>query len=516
MTVHTLGRRPVCASSPQGKEVRYDDLFVSLETEINKLSSPSDRQHFSWQTVADLGASVLRDHSKDLLAASYLSVALVHLNQGEGLDAASMIFKDLIDQYWDSLYPVKKRSQGRIAALTWWVDRTERALDQTPEWVLKPDQAKKITDRMQAIDQFLGDNLDGAPSLIGLIRKIKSRQGRSEVPKTTPKQPVEPAEKTQTPPNDSPSEAMDISTDNPDEAVKILGPLFQKIKQTSRLLRTDQDHTPQPYRWLRFSIWDSVRVLPLSTDGVTRIAPPSAQILNHLEHLLKNDDFKALVKASEAALYNPSHLFVFKLNYYSWTALAGLGNRYRKARDTVLMETQSVLDRLDGLDRLLFSNGTPFVCETTRTWLESHNLTSDSDAMAIDSHDGPRDDRLEEEIRSIRERLKKNKNLPEAVKALELAIRHCQSKKDAMRLRLAFARILASEKQEKMAAAHLEAVLEQLDRHNMDDWDPDFSLSALNLMFKVFRKLGEPRYRLKADDVYIRIVKLSTGHAMTL
>lgn len=512
MNYRELGTRPVSASQPQGDDVRYDDLFIELQEEIDKLSSPLDRELFSWDTVAKLASSILHDHSKDLLVASYLCVALVYLHKGEGLETASIILKDLLDNYWETLYPTKRRIQGRIAALSWWLDRTEEALDTNKTWMLSPKLVQGINERFVTMGDFLDSTTPGAPSFSSLIRKIaglaqseKNPQPKAQTPNELKQVHADSAE--------SGPDLPPISLDNPEEALKAIIPLFNQVKQVSLLLREEKSHNPQAYRWLRFAVWEPVKSLPATVEGVTRIAPPPPQTLSHLETLLIDEAFMALLQASEAALSSSRNLFLLDLNYYSWKALSGLGDKYQVARDAVLQETRGFLARLKGLDQLAFSNGTPFLSEKSKEWLnsfdDSHHQNSDVSVVTTDNH-------IKEELSAIRERLSNKGSLAEAVDHLDEKIRTCSSKKDAMALRLGLARILVSEKQEKIASAHLESVLEDIDRYHLETWDPELALDALTVIFKVYKKHGDPRFKNKSSLIFDRIVKLNTGYGMSL
>ncbi|MBU1169346.1 MAG: type VI secretion system protein TssA [Proteobacteria bacterium] len=516
MDYHNLGALPVSESNPQGNDIRYDDLFQELSTEIDKLSSASERENFSWETVITLATAILKDHSKDLLVASYLSVALVHIRKDKGLDEATSIFKDLIEGYWETLYPGKNREKGRISALNWWVEKTDQALDNDRNWSLTPEQANTMADRLDFVDSFLKKQLPGAPSLSSLVNKIRNL--KAEDIASTPKALPEKDKKADS--SDLKGFDLDMSKmitlDNVDDALKKILPLFQGLKQTASLLREEKDFNPQAYHFLRFAIWESVRNLPPSADRITRLNPPMAQTRSLLDNLLKDDDFKALIHASETALVSSKHIFFLDLNHYTWKALNGLGEKYRAARDLVFHETKGFLDRLEGLDQLLFSDGTPFLSETTREWLNSTENDSQSNRGGLTFGQGDTHDELKAEINTIKERLDRNGSLQEAVDLFQEKINSCPSKKDTMVLRMGLARLLSSNKQGRMAAAQMESVLRDLDTHHLDSWDPGLALSTLKTIFKAYKHHEDPRYRNKAMDIIARIARISATEAMKL
>lgn len=510
MNMGQLGVRPISADKPQGKNVRDDDIYFELKSEMDKLSSPSGRNGFSWETVESLATTILKSHSKDLLAASYLGAALVNLKKGAGLDDATDMYWGLVKTYWDTLYPPKPR--GRMAALNWWIEKTNLALSK-PNWTVSSKQMKAISSRLNDMAGFLGSRMDTPPSFGELIRSVTALCPQDD-------RPDKPMAKEKTQPAPMPSMAFDdlpetspITGDSPDEAIKTLLPLFQKIKVTAKLLRDERPSNPQAYNWLRFSVWEPVRALPPSSDGLTRIGPPTAQTLSHLERLFREEDLLGLVQASESALASARNLFVMDLNFYSWTALDKLGKKYHGARDVVYFETRTFLKRLNGLDQLFFSDKTPFVSDQAREWLDRQD--------EIMKGSGPRSgpgsataDHLNQELTEVMDRLAQDGLLTEAVQTLENRIQTCSSKKDAMVLRMGLSRMLISEKQERIALAHLDTVLDDMDRHRLDTWDPAFALDALKLIYKVFKKQGDPRYKSRSHDVLARIANISTIEAL--
>lgn len=513
MSMGELGARPISADKPQGRNVRDDDIFFELKSEMDKLSSPSGRAGFSWETVAALSTTILKSHSKDLLAASYLGVALVNLKKDQGLDEATDMYWNLVKNHWDTLYPSKPR--GRMAALNWWIEKTGQVLA-GPQWTIQPKHVKAVSSRLNDLAGFLGSRMESPPSFSELIRTVSALGSQQEAGGDKPgdKDKARPASM---PPaeTDLSQESVQITGDSPDEAIRVLSPLFQKIKTAAKLFRDERVSNPQAYTWLRFSVWEPIRALPPSSDGLTRIGPPAAQTVTHLKRMFKEEDLLGLIQASESALASARNLFVMDLNFYTWTALDKLGKKYHAARDAVYFETRTFMKRMNGLDQLLFSDRTPFVSDQARDWLERQDEIMKGTGTVAGPETGSAH-LLDREIAEVMERQAQGGLLTEAVQTLQDRIQGCASKKDAMVLKLGLARLLIAEKQERIALAHLDSILEDMDRHRLDSWDPAFALDTLKLVYKVFKKQGDPRYKNRSFDVLARIANISTSDAMSL
>ena len=127
MELLSLGKDPIQPDQPTGSDVRYEPEFEELQAEIDKLSSPSSSGGIEWKKVNTLSALILAEKSKDLLVASYMAVSQVHTHQLDGLAIGLTVMHDMVEAYWDNLFPPKKRMRGRLGAIEWWIEKTENA-----------------------------------------------------------------------------------------------------------------------------------------------------------------------------------------------------------------------------------------------------------------------------------------------------------------------------------------------------------------------------------------------------
>ncbi len=514
MNYRELGKTPISESAPCGNDVRYEDVFETLQAEIDKLASPTERNSFSWEEVNKLSSEILREHSKDILVASYLCVSLLYLKGGEGLDLATAIYDDLIATFWEPLFPPKKRMRGRLGAIEWWLEKSETALENDVKPDLSDDTFQSIMERLERIDAFFVDQeLD--LSLISLISKVKNLEPVAEskpvteAPKTGNSDPVHQ--------ETAAASLTDMEITNADEALKILAPYFQKIRQASKVVREDKSHNPQSYRWLRFALWEPVKSVPVSTGEKTKLPPPAQQMLAHIETLRNEEDWEGLLLASESALNNPKNIFLLDLNRFTAEALSALGRKHSKAHDTICHETHLFVSRLSGVEDLTFSDGTPFASDETKTWLGSLGTGSgetDSAGSALPQTEA--ETTINDFLTTQRQTIKETGNLKKPVSQIELKIRHAASGKEALLLRIGLVQILVSEKKEKLAMHHLETIREEIRTHRLDQWEPGIAIRGLKSVYTIYKKQTGKKYQEKADEVFNMIAGISTVDAMTL
>lgn len=510
-----LGVVPVSKDEPCGKDVRYEDVFSTLQQEMDKLSSPLTRDTFSWGMVADRASLILRDHSKDLLAASYLAVALTHMNGAQGLETGSWILRDLLTTHWDNLFPSKKRLKGRVAAITWWMEKTEAAVEEGKIWGFDSESRDVVAVHLMAIDEFLQNHV-GEITLMPLIRKVENLSpiDKPSISSKTNASSVS-ASGTKTIAS-SLGDMNCLTMTDSDDLMRNLNPLFQKLKQAAKWVNEDRPENPQAYRWLRFSIWEPLKTLPVSKDRITKVPPPSPQTIAHIETLYRDEDWQGLLLASESALHSSRHLFYLDLNRYSHEALSNMGKKFENARDAVLSETRHFTSRLGDVENLLFSDQSPFAGEQTKEWLKrcAHegNGTGDSHSVVA----GSEKTGVQEQIAELKEQLHKGGRLQDVVALFQRIINVSPSGKDALLFRLELVKIMASSKHEKMASSQIEHVLDAVERHSLDVWDPELAFTALRTVYSVLKAYPDTCRRVKPDDVLVLLGKMDIREAMNL
>lgn len=503
------GTTPVSPEAPCGRDVRYEEVFTALQQEMEKRLSPSTRDRFSWDTVAAMSVHILKEHSKDLLAASYLAVALAHLNGAAGLEQGTGILAGLLTTYWDGLFPPPKRVKGRIAALSWWMENTRAAM--ALETLRNPDKetGQKIRLNLEAIDTFLKSRpelLDSLPPIEPMIRDIERLPDSATGSQEKAPQAIE-----RSPMDEGPVCRFDEELPGAREVHKSLGPFFQRIRQAAKILHDDRPDNPQAYRWLRFAIWDPLTGVPVSKNTVTRIPPPQPQLLHHLETLERDEDWAGLVRASESALHSSRNLFFLDLNRFSRTALARMGPSFNSACQAVTEETRFFVSRLKGLETLHFSDESPFASEKTLDWLKGPDHPDQDTASGFSMAWTPGKD-----IEQAVARWKSHGDLREAAAFFQDRINRSGSEKDTLFFRLELFNILAASKQAHPAAAQAEAMIESMTLHNLEHWDPGLAMALLKAIHRGFRPCPELKNRINPDNILVRMGRLDAVQALKL
>jgi len=346
MDIYSLGKEPIQQDEPAGLDVRYEPEFEQLQAEIDKLSVPSASGGTDWKKVSDLATAILAEKSKDLLVASYLAVSQVHMRQIEGLADGLIIIHDLIVNYWDSMFPPKKRMRGRLGAFEWWIEKTETALTGLKPEPIAAEKLDVIQKTLSQIYTLLNEHLPEPPLLRPIQRALEL------IPPISEKKP-EPSPTTETiQPEQAPESEPGIDRGDPKsapvepkpemlatekDALKIISSGMQKVRQATAFLLENDPKNAMAYRYRRIAAWSVVSGIPPESNGQTQIPPPAPQILQSLLNFKENGNWNALIIAAEQRL--SQFIFWFDLNRLVAEALDRLGDGYVNAHEAVCQET---------------------------------------------------------------------------------------------------------------------------------------------------------------------------------
>jgi type VI secretion system protein VasJ len=535
MDLTLLGKTPIQADAPSGADMRYDADFDALQTEIDKLTSPTATTPVDWVHVAEGAARILETKSKDLTVASYLAVALVCTRQVSGLDQGVLILKEMLETFWDTLYPPKKRMRGRAGAITWWLERTELELQKSTPAPMPLKMAERLKANLRAIDAWLAEKMPDAPLLRGLQRRVEALPveaaqepaGQSPAavvaappdvaePETAGMPSIAPAHgataKNPAPARAHAAAAADAGGTITDaaEARRAADNALQRLRQISLFLLQQDLRDPLAYRYRRMAAWARVVTLPVHAEGTTQIAPPAPQVVDQLEALSAAATGPALIQMAEQKL--SQSIFWLDLNRWVAEALKDLSPDHQAAMNAVCQDTAALLQRLPELAAMRFSDGMPFADPATRRWLQQIGAGEGDAPSAADTGGSAPDPMLS--IVQKADGLARKKQVIEAVDLLQQQMLRSRSHRDRMGWRVAIARLLLETKKASKALPHLEQILNDIDRFDLAQWDPHLAVEGLTLAWQGFSAQTAGDYKARAEQVLHRMAKLDPTAAL--
>jgi len=364
----TLGSQAIPGDSSVGRFIRDEPSYEMLEDEMRKRESMSG-EAVDWAVVETQAATLLRDQTKDLRIAIYLCCALFEQYRHAGLVMGLKVVADLIENYWPALFPPLKTGakalRARQAVLSWFADylspRLERAhvADPTQQNAAGVELARLIA-ALKAQSTALADLFETAQRYLPTTTQPEQQQAKAAVP--PPK-----------PPTPATSQADDIDLNAPRQVRQSL------LKLAIHLLETEPA-TALPYHIIYHIAWRDVKSLPQHTDGVTQFSPVTMnRILEYRDMLAAGEYAHLLPKVANSFCNAP---FWLDAHYFIANILEQLG--HQRTLHIVEHEVRQFLTKMPQLVDMKFADGTPFVDDTTRQWLETLLVdnAADEDATA--------------------------------------------------------------------------------------------------------------------------------------
>lgn len=516
MDLSQIGKEPIPGMQPAGADSRNEPEFLALTAEMEKLTSVTATTAVDWEKVVNLAALVISNKSKDIQALCYLCVGLMNTRGLPGLAIGVRAIRDMLENFWEDLFPSKKRMRGRQNALDWWKDKVRDGLSGFVAQIWTKEQRDSFINDLKAIDEFLAGNMPDAPILTPLIADIAAiiNEESKEAPdaafaaastkdKAADFVPVKPASQAIAAPNNPP-----IANDGIDDPDKLIRQGLAALGKAAALLRKQDPFCELAFSLSRVAAWSSVTGLPAAGDGKTLIPAPDSQIVGALTSLYRLGNWKDLLDAAESRINE--YLFWLDLNFYASQALNQLGRPV--ISEMIGRETFNYVSRLPGVEKLVFADGMPFALDETRQWLRNMKKSPSSGEGAKAAGDGL-EKTLDQEMAEAMELIRQNQ-LALALNALQDKISAAASARERLIREIRFVKILIDQKLPRLIEPHLSIILQIMEKFNVEQWEPRLALEALSVVYEGLALQANKADAGLSATVFERIALLNPGQAM--
>ncbi|MBF8224176.1 type VI secretion system protein TssA [Halomonas sp. 328] len=215
------------------------------------------------------------------------------------------------------------------------------------------------------------------------------------------------------------------------------------------------------YRLRRHAVWSLIQSLPAARDdGRTELAPIAAdRAADYREALARGGDTALWRRIETSLALSPYWLEGHRLS-------AGLAERlgHPRCAEAIRDEAARFVARLPGLEGLRFNDGSPFVDDETRRWLQP----AAAPAMAAGGAGG---DPWQAGLDEARERLAEG-DLAAALAGLDQGLAAAQAPRDAAYWRLASADLLREAGLAALATQHYRAIQQSIAEIGLEAWEP--------------------------------------------
>jgi type VI secretion system protein VasJ len=501
----TLGTTPIPGAAPAGASARYEPEFEQLAAEIAKLESVEGKTTLKWPSVVELSSTLLGSKSKDLLVASYMTLGLYRTKGYAGLRDGLTVCRDLLNTFWDGLFPEKTRMRARTQAMEWLSERLSAALlEGRPPSKSDKDALEGSASVMQELKTLAGSKFEeNQPSLGDLERAIDDKV--SAIPADAPPPAPEEAAPAEAAPEggsaDASAEAPGpaVSTDTPENARASLQGLRDARTQVAAVLRAASALDPLPYRLLRLAVWEEMVDAPRSNSGVLEFGAVDAAFAQQLEDQLSKGEYLPVIEQAETRLL--SDALWLDLNFFTVRAMEGLGRPYAAARKTVTDCLAGLIRTAPGLLELKFADGQPLASDATKVWIQDEAAAGSAPAAVSG---------LDAAIAEARKLLAR-KQFNEAAGLVLKELQRVSDRRSRFVIRLQLARLCQEGGKADLALPQLEALDEEARRLGLDEWEPALAGELAQQLWKAHGASATPE---KAREHYVRLCRLNPAAAL--
>jgi type VI secretion system protein VasJ len=529
MTTVIQVRDPIAGPSPAGEDLSFDAAFEAVAKEIAKLESLEGARP-DWRAVERESDRLLVERSKDVRLVVWSTVAKTHLRGWDGLASGLGLYLDVLP-FWEAMFPPVRRLRARANLHDWMTQQVLLVLEERPtvrddEGALTAAQAA-LSEIDGALELRLGELHPGSSRLRSLLRRRLEAlppppapvapepvvevpapvevEASSSVPEPAREPAPSPVSEPVAEPAAAAAPAQPVLVFEPQsaaDAVPTAEACLEGLLLAARLLRSEDASDARAFR-LRHAV-AALRFDPTEPS----LEAPSSYDRERLAGLHERGELAALVEeADEAVVARPAWLDARRMLV---EALGRSGAMWNGARQVVEAETMALVARAPSLVGRRFTDDTPVADAATQAWLDRERRR----AVGASAIVGAEDEEAERRLAQVRE-LAAEGRLGEAVSlAIALANRAADGRRRFQGFLLAGTTALAAGNP-AIARPLLEGLLELVQRHQLESWEPGLCVTLYASLLGCFRALGGVESS-RDQDLFDRLCRLDPASAMRL
>ena len=499
-----LAQTPISKDDYAGADARYFPEYEALEVELAKPLALHESAPVDWQKVQEQAEALLRNVSKDLRVACWLTWALYQNQSFAGLAAGLGMLRHFCAEYWRDVHPRKPKT--RAAALGWLMARLEKALDANIPVTEQLALLRLIAGHLEKLDAAMAQHLAAdAPLILPLRRRLTNMLERAADADKAP-----------------PSGAVESIVAQVKEAATqwLSGSSsIESERDAQQALRAQKENTlqlctwwlrqkatdPRALRLNRLVSWLGINNIPQhNPERITEFRGVPGEKLKLYREQFDGAHYADLLVQLETSIARTP--LWFDGQKMVWECLEALGADAAQRELEIYLAL--FLQRVPGIAELRFHDGAEFANAATREWianyvtphLEPVNIGHLSDSQAAPA--------WEIALQNVMPKLRKE-GLKVAVQELKEGQQNAQGGRARVFWKLAQVRLCLFAKKNELAKVQLEALDMQLQQSGMASWEPDLALQVLQLLHGCYTSLPQGHeVRERKEEIYRRLCHL--------
>lgn len=485
---------------------RAHATYELVRAELAKLESPTGGA-VDWAEVLRAGDTFLGEVGRDLMVAGPVATALAHREGAAGLTVGARLLTALLAD--PATAP--PRTRARSSAIEAFATRAELALDTAKDRTRGTLEllGAACADLDDAASRALGSD---APSLRGIRERVAGALATlpapaplpTPSPSPSPPPPPPPASVFAPPPPlpppalpPQPAPSVDALPDRVEQVPSFVRRLAGQLVPAAALARSASVLDADALRWTLVALYLPITTAPETTrDARTALPAPPKLVLEQLDKQSATAAPEAIVRDALAALERSR--FALDLHAHLSRALDRAGAGAARAREIHRHEVEGLLARLPELLDREFSDGTPFASPSTRAHFASWGTAVPSPPSG--SGDDP--------VARLREAAQGGRTA-DAIAIGTAERRSAGAGRARFALTLAMAEVAHDARATALAVELASTLVDDVDRHALDAWDPALATEALRLAARI---LGAP----PGGALFTRVARVDPRAALDL
>ncbi|PIE02083.1 MAG: type VI secretion system protein TssA [Acidobacteria bacterium] len=506
--------KPISSDKPCGEDPKYETLYEGIRAEVAKASGIGHGAP-DWEKVEKDSMQLLTETAKEINLMAYLVTAMSINHNLDGMVLGFQYFRSFLDNFWPNMFPPLKKKKIRARAISWLNDRvTEQSS------IFKVKDRPLLEEALEALNNLKGsvyDYFEDPPSKFSGIRNAIEDQ-LATLPKDEPKPSVEekPVEKKK----DAPKATTEPSSSQKPAAVQSVAAPTMKpvdfedlsslkgslIPLAHELFKTDPLN-PISYTLNREASWLGLKTPKSQSGGTTFVPAPVPELQTSLKTMQSKANWEELLTRCEALL--PRWPLWLDLQFYAYTAANNLGPDYQQVPPVIAYFGKRISNAFPALLKLKFDDGSAFANALTKKWL--NEIQSEGGGGAAPAPE-------EEFAAALAE--KGVDQLDECLQLADKMIHEAPSRRIQFMYRTELARFYLEAGQKLWCLAILKAQKEEIDRCDLENWEPAICGPVWSLFLQVLPELQDdtPGLRSMVEEARMRLsrtrIDLSVDHQL--
>ncbi|HWX11993.1 MAG TPA: type VI secretion system protein TssA [Trinickia sp.] len=348
--------QPLTGEGGAGRDPGYEDAFFELKDEANKLSGIDDG------LIVRSCEQLVKETGKDLRLAGYYTFARLRQDGPSGFADGLELAAALVDRFGETALPARAEAKkGALEMLA--TTRMNELLDSRGEFA-----SGDLERALAALDVLVTRTAVWPEAARPNLQPLVSRFERKEVP-------------TRRTEADGSMPSSSATTFASSGGIASTRDLLDQARTMSVWLRDQENGYLPSVRLVRSVRWDTLHeVPPADAASHTRLLPPRGELRQQMKRLVLQKQWHELLERVEGAFMEGVNHLWLDLQYFQHVALDHIGAPYNAWRELLRADFALFLERLPGIERLAFNDGTPFADDTTLEWIARHAVVRDLEA----------------------------------------------------------------------------------------------------------------------------------------